>query len=530
VSTTPIRVLLVEDDEADVVLTRRLLTRGEGPTFDIRAVDRLASALTALQEDTADVVLLDLSLPDAHGLETFARVHAAFPRLPVIVVTGLSDEAMAVRAVQEGAQDYLIKGRIAGEQLGRSIRYAIERQRADVALQEYRDHLEDLVGRRTTELSETNERLRREIEERVRAEQVLKETVTRLEAHDRIRTEFVSNVSHELRTPVAAMRYAAENLLRGVVGPLPERIRAYLTRTVDDVLDLSRIENKTFRLNRIKVPFARLVERSVSPLRVSAAAKHLTLTVAACDENRFVCGDPLRLERVLFNVVDNAIKFTPEGGAIELSVARHAERDGYVTLAVTDTGIGIAPEHVGRVSERYFRVGEHVTGTGLGLAISREIVEQHGGTLLVRSPPPGRTCGTQVSIEMPVAEAPLVLIADDDPAILRLLDGQLQTHGYRVARASNGAEALDRARSAGPEAMILDLIMPVMDGAETLTEIKVDHRLRRLPVIVLTGAELDRAKRELLESYGVPAVAKPWREKELLSCLEEAILGKGYLA
>ena len=165
-----IRVLLVEDDEDDFVSTRALLDEAPMPRFDLERACTLAAGLQRLSEDTFGVVLLDLSLPDSQGLDTFRRIHEAAPGIPVVLLTGLNDETMGVRAVQQGAQDYLAKGRISCSQLVRSIRYAIERKESEEQLKRYQNQLEELVAQRTAKLIAANRQLEREIVERKEAE------------------------------------------------------------------------------------------------------------------------------------------------------------------------------------------------------------------------------------------------------------------------------------------------------------------------------------------------------------------------
>ena len=363
----------------------------------------------------------------------------------------------------------------------------------------------------------------------------LQKMVRQLEAHDRERSEFVSNVSHELRTPLTSMRYASANLIKGVAGPLPERVERYvrmihedchrLSATVEDILDLGRIEAKALKLHLVTVPFARLVHRSVESLRVQAEAKSIQLIADIDQGARFVRCDPLKMERVIMNIVGNAIKFTPEGGTIEVRLFPEPSDAALVALEVRDSGIGIAPQHLGKVGQKYYRVGEHVTGTGLGLSIAREIVELHKGRLTVTSPPPDRPKGTLVSVHLQTAEPPLILVADDDADARRALVDVISACRYRVVACANGREALDAIHREKPDMAILDLFMPVMDGEEVVFFMKAEPSLRRVPILIITGGALDRAKYEVLQGFGIPALAKPWHGDELLDRVESAFVG-----
>jgi len=478
------RILLIEDDEEDYIIVRKRLSRVDGHPFELTRMDCLKAALKYLQGSDVDVVLLDLSLPDSQGRATFDEIHASAPGVPVVVLTGLDDETMAMECVKKGAQDYLVKGKTDRDRLTRSLRYAIERKATEEALTLYKDHLEDLVKRRTAQLKKTNSQLRREISRHKKTETTLRETVARVEEHNRAKTEFVSNVSHELRTPLSSMTYAVENMLKGVVGELPDRVRSYimmlgedchrLAGTVADILDLTRIEANTLVLNRVKVPFGRLIRETVESLRMQAVEKRLDLSVAADDGAGFVSCDPGKMERVIINLVNNAIKYTPETGSIRVTLRPDPGGDGFLVLDVIDNGEGIDAKLLSRVTERYFRIGEHVTGTGLGLSLCKELLEMHEGQLTLRSPPEGLESGTQASVQLPAATAPIVLAIDDEQAALTLIEDQLGRIGYDVRTCASGKEGLDSLADCRPDVVITDLVLTDMDGTEIIATLKGD--------------------------------------------------------
>jgi len=193
-TSRPIKVMLVEDDEGDYVIVRDRLASAGDQAFDLKWFDRLDPALRYLAEGQVDVILLDLSIADTDGLETFNLVRLRAPHLPIIMLTRVFDEAGSVRAVKEGAQDYLVKGEIRGDQLLRAIRYAIERKRSQETLVRYREHLKELVAERTSELEKVSRSLRREVLERKAAEDKLRDLVKRTEEDNEARSRFVSNV------------------------------------------------------------------------------------------------------------------------------------------------------------------------------------------------------------------------------------------------------------------------------------------------------------------------------------------------
>ena len=227
-----------------------------------------------------------------------------------------------------------------------------------------------------------------------------------LENLERSRRDLVANVSHELKTPIAAIRAHLENLADGVEEPDPRTLQVMLGQTerlgrlVDQLLDLSRLESGEVRLHREVVPLAPLVARVFSEISVGRSVTDVKLD-GDIDPDLIVQADPERIHQVLFNLVDNAVRFTPPGGAVRIT-ARH--EDDRVEVTVADTGVGIPPEHLPRLFERFYRVDVARSrgdgGTGIGLAIARSVVEAHGGRIVAESVP-GH--GSTFTFDLPAA-------------------------------------------------------------------------------------------------------------------------------
>jgi signal transduction histidine kinase len=230
-----------------------------------------------------------------------------------------------------------------------------------------------------------------------------------LESVERLRRELVANVSHELKTPISALRAHIENLLDGVETPDPHVLQVMLqqaerlSRLVDQLLDLSRLESGDVPLERQVLSLSPLVSEVVSEIDVSRSGSGVRVRSSVPDELPPVWGDPERVHQVLFNLLDNAVRFTPEGGEVVVSASRH---NGSCVVEVSDDGPGIAPEHLPRLFERFYRVdtarSRNDGGTGIGLAIARSVVEAHGGKIWAESDP---GTGSVFTFELPVAPA-----------------------------------------------------------------------------------------------------------------------------
>ncbi len=355
----------------------------------------------------------------------------------------------------------------------------------------------------------------------------LEDANERLRAHDRARMEFISNVSHELRTPLTSMIYGVRNLLRGVAGPLaPETTAAVkrlesdcrrLLNTVNDILDMRLIEAGKLTLKPTLAPLSRLAKGCMDSLRLQASEKQQTLSIHAPDRGTFTLCDVHKMERVLINIIGNAIKFTKEGGHIQIAVHPSDDRPGYVRFTCDDDGDGIPAEHVHRVADRFFRVGEHVAGTGLGLAISREIIELHGGSIELRSPVPGSDRGTSVRVYLPITPPPVVLVVEDDPNVLELLAEDIERHGYQVRKARTAAEAIEAGESGEVGLIVLDIQLPDLDGAAVILRLRARPGQARLPVVAVSGAEPSGPIAEVLNRFRIPLLAKPWNCDDLMS-------------
>ena len=378
----------------------------------------------------------------------------------------------------------------------------------------------------------------RDISVRKQAQTALEQAIDRLEAHDRDRAQFVESVSHELRTPLTSMMYAVSNMLRGAVGPVPDKACDYLTMmvgdckrllgTVNDILDLKKMENGTLDLKKHNLPVMRIISKAVETMRPQAEEKSIDMALTEGGGRWFVASDAYKIERVILNIVRNAIQFTPSGGAVGLSVTDDPDRAGYISLQVRDTGEGIPADAVDRVTDRYFTVDEQPRGSGLGLSLASEMVENHGGSLRVQSPVPGQEGGTLVTVSLPCSVAPSVMVVGDSDD-QGLMAGQLEAQGYNVQSIVDVEHVLNLSSDDMPDLILLHLALQGEEGCEIIHQLKRNEGLNRIPIIVVTGADISRSNAELLRSFSISALGKPWEEMDLLGYVDGAIIGSAEL-
>jgi signal transduction histidine kinase len=510
--TERLHILLIEDDDEDAFLIRRTLSESSAAHFSLDRVGRIEEALSALHETKYNVAVLDLTLPDSAGVETVELITNKFPSMPIVVVTDHSDLDVGRQAVRSGAQGFISKTEMTGVALAREIGHAIERQQFRHELSQHRDNLESLIEARTGEL---------------------RDAVDRLEEHGRAETEFIYNVSHELRTPLTSMIYTVGNILDGTAGAVTDKMRDYLhmlnddckrmKHTVEDILDLSRIDTQRVVTHRVSIQFNRFVDHVLLALENSAAKRGVTFTYDNTMPPTFVSGDPDKLERALFNLLQNALKYSATGNQIDVRVHPDEDDATRIRCTVTDNGPGIPTEHIAHVTERYYRVGDHIDGTGLGLAITKQITELHGGDLCLSSPPADRDRGTQASIGLPTSKAPSILVVDDEEVIRQVCRLYLTKTGYEVNTCSDGIEAFAHLLNAAFDLLIIDLNMPKLGGVSLISEVKASQELRQIPIIAITGGQTDKATEEILKGFAIPLLRKPWTDDQLVTTVENQL-------
>jgi signal transduction histidine kinase len=355
----PLQILLVEDNAGDARLLREMFSKESPDSFELTHLSRMHDAEVRLAQGGVDIVLLDMGLPDGHGIDTLRRARAAAPDVVMIVLTGLDDEVLAAEAIKEGAQDYLIKGQIENRALPRALRHAIERQRLQAET--------DLM----------------------RAQQL------------QLRDQFLSHVSHELRSPLTSIYSFSTIIADGLAGETNPQQDDYLQiilrnvrqlqSMIEDLLEVTQAQAGKLSVELEPVSLYDAIVYAVDTLQGAALAKEIPLSFHRPMPLPSAYADPTRLRQILTILLDNAVKFTPDGGVVSVQARMLKTDPGFLQVEVSDTGCGISPEVSKHVFERLYQVTdpgrEGRKGLGLGLHIAKELVTRQGGQIWVDSEP-----------------------------------------------------------------------------------------------------------------------------------------------
>jgi signal transduction histidine kinase/DNA-binding response OmpR family regulator len=537
-------ILIASLDYADTLLRAShvaIPTIADHCHIDIRGDDGIVRRVAVADTDAdlemrlrevAEEVQPDWDAQDPCGLDVASA--DSMVTLPGLLIIPLSLRGTAMGAISfvmtSSGRQYQAEDISLAQGLARRITMALDNARSYAAEQHARADAE--------EVALDNARLFAS-ERRAHAE---------AEAAIRTRDEFLSIASHELRTPVTAIKCTAQLLLssfgQGVIEPeqvvhrlqMVNAMSERLNLLIGDLLDVSRLRTGQLRLRPVSVDLGRLAGEMVDQYRVLLGSQYpLALTITGTPGQLSV--DPHRIQQTLSNVLENALKYSPDGGRIDVTV--HAEGSG-VLMTVVDRGIGLPPEAARTIFEPFGRGANaqkrQVPGMGLGLYIARQIVEQHGGRIWAESD--GEGCGTVVSIWLPsivrksvvVTAMPRrtagnarsrVLVVEDERPIREVLGDALGLEGYECRLAANGHDALSMLDQWPADVIVLDLMMPIMDGWTFRREQRANPALRNIPIVVVSASPLGEGSNDELDAAAI--VGKPFELDYLLRTLARVV-------
>ena len=515
------RVLLVEDDEDDYLLTSDYLQQVSNYQFEIQWTDSAVEALALLKQNKHDICLLDFQLGSLNGLNVLQQAINAGCTIPIIMLTGQTDSELDNNALDAGAVDYVIKSELNTTRFHRAIRYALSRKEVE------------------------NERL-----ERIKAE-----------TKNRSKDKFVAHLSHELRTPLTSILGYTELLLSHqenthIQSELNTILNngKHLLGLLNNVLDLSKIAADKLELNNANIALDNFITDLYALMSVTAEDKGISLNINTSTPLPLeINADPIRLRQVFINLIHNAIKFT-DNGAVTIDIWLQTEANKNILyFTITDTGIGI-PQHLLKTIFKPFEqvediVSRNEAGAGLGLAICCELLKKMGGTIKVESEENvgskfiislnlGDLSNTRIepfafnpiNAQAPEATLPQIsgriLIVDDIKDIRNLIGFICRSFGLSVCYAVNGGQAVTKIIEAQVQgtpfdSILMDIHMPVLDGKRAIAKLR--SMKITTPVIAVTAATMKGVDQELKLLGFNDVVAKPVdREvlyRALVNCL-----------
>jgi len=523
-----VNILVVDDRDENLVALEAVLS---DPGYRIVRARSGREALKEVLDQDFALILLDVVMPGVDGYETavLIRERPRSRQTPIIFLTANDWGVQHVfRGYTVGAVDYLVKP-VSADVLRSKVAVFVELFNNQEALRTAQEELESKIAERTRELAKANVALSAEIEERVKIEQervslLRREQTARLEAEaaNRLKDDFLATLSHELRTPLNAIMGWAHVLGqasgdRATVQRGAEVIRqnaAAQAQLIEDILDVSRVVGGRLVLEFCAVPMRSVIEDAIESLLPAAAAKGIHIERLLSSGSQ-VFGDRDRLQQVVWNLISNALKFTPKGGRVEIELR---EEEGDTAVRVSDTGIGIPAGFLPFVFDRFRQADSSISrrhsGLGLGMAIVRHLVELHGGTVSAESEGEGKGATFRLLLPrngevVPAVEVPTppvdrraepiadlgdlnglhILVVEDDADSRDMLALLLQTLGARVEAVPSAREAVDRMRQRRPDVLLSDIGMPEEDGYSLIRRVRQmpADAAKKLPAIALTA-------------------------------------------
>ena len=641
-----IKILLIEDDEEDFIITKDILTENKNINYTLSWASSIENALEMIQKNKYDVFLVDYILGTRNGFDFIDKVSKLGVNTPSILLTGMDNFETDNKALEQGVADYLVKNEITSSLLSRSIRYAIERKRIEATLKDREERFrnlfegapdailladtvtgiiidanpaaENLLERNKNQLIGTHQSklhsidnnkfggltftefvnnlknsinpikvetillnskgenipvemtssliiidgrsviqgIIRNITERKKFEAELIKAKDIAESATKSKSRFLANMSHEIRTPMNGIIGMA-NILKTTKLNSEQQDHLNLISIsannllaiINDILDLSKIESDQLTMENIDFDLIENINDIIKILQIKTNEKGIDLKINYTNNiPQFIKGDPVRLNQIILNLINNAIKFT-EKGSVEVFVSKISENTNKIKLhfKIIDTGIGISKEGQKKLFKEFSQVYSYTTrkhgGTGLGLAISKKLSEKMNGEIGVESElGKGSTFWFTVEVEIgsspeklgseiselnniEVGKSLKILIAEDNLINQKVAKMTLEKLGHIVDLAENGEIAVEKFLANEYDIILMDVQMPVMNGIDATRQIrKIEEAINKskgIRIVAMTANVMKQDKEEYLASGMDDFVSKPFKINELINILEK---------
>jgi len=535
----------VEDSQPDERLVTEMLKEHGGGQFIISGVfRRLEEAIRGLEAvGSVDIVLLDLSLPDSRGIDTFLRLSQAAPDQTVVVLSGYDDEDLAIETVRQGAQDYLVKYELTGKLLIHSIHYAIERKRAELVLKATREDLEKRVAERTHALMAVNQHLSSALDQLKTTQDIVIQQ-ERLHAMERM----AEGVAHDFNNALSPVLAHSEWLLRKPAALADEAsVKKALLSIHESAKHCAEVIVRLREFCRDRDEFGvletlDLTEAVQEAIRLTQPSWKDQAQMRASNirfETHFasvpkIQGTKKELVELFVNLIINSVDAIPKNGVITLRIFQKKDR---VVASVADNGAGMSEEVEARCMEPFFTTKSD-KGAGLGLGVVYGISQRHRGDIHIES---AEGKGTEVTVSFPVCQQPAaslpqthptndhlkllsglrILAVEDEPNIREILGIYLAEDGHQVELAAEGAEALQKFAKGRFDLLLTDYSMPNMNGDHLAAAVRAEDPGIRIALLTGFGSQLPQGAPLRLEVDAI--ISKPFTFETLRQGITEAM-------
>ncbi len=513
------KILLIENNPGDIKLLEMAILRSENSNIELLCAATLAEAFDVLGSDEIDLVLVDLNLTDSTGYATFEKVKQKVPNCPIVIMSGVYDDEMAIKSVKDGAQDYLLKGEFNMASIIRTLRYAIERKHTDL---------------------------------------IREAAMEDAKSANRVKSQFLSNMSHELRTPMAGILGMSDLILETDLTVNQTKYAnsiktsgEILLSILDQVLDKSKLD--AGKMEIVPEPFnvKRFIDEMVLMFDANITKKGLHVEIEIDPSvPKTIFADRLRIGQICTNLLSNAVKFTTAGSITVGVDCEQKNGDGLVLcISVTDSGIGVSKSQQNGLFGEFMQADTSISrrygGTGLGLSISKQLTELMAGTIGFESvenegsrfwftvPCPFACDATDASevIESKgrwvATRALKILIVEDNMHNQLLLQTIFENMNHQVTVADDGQMGIEKLIDGFFDIVLMDIRMPILDGIQATLRIRsMASEKSDIPIIALTADVESDHVAEFLEA-GLDAVCpKPIQLDQLLTTINKQI-GEG---